>query len=304
MSYDSWAHVQAQAAEQASGELRRALDSFGTPVGGHCGRDYCGGNPAEVDVTCDCVWVDWVASPFARTRDSDIREESNFETVRDDLTAQFGDRIDVMSMSHWGCGWVEHVVYQPTSGLPAMVTRITGELRTVETAVESWAGHLSDYLVADEADVSNREWDSMVGQVADALPLPSLLRPVESRRAAERVICMSDIWFDPECDDFDADEARIQADFYRVAGWLSLDVIPFRDALRWERTQGWTWPQIHVNLLTLTLAANAEIGEDEPHDSLRHTYWLMEPNEHLTRYLRTLTNRLAQAESANLLAMS
>ena len=109
--------------------------------------------------------------PVGRSRDSDILEVSNFETILADLTG-IDDRVTVARFGHWAVGWVEEILCPLT---PAIGERVA-----------YWTGRLADYPVADEDDYSRREqeaiadaWDAWAGYdvrrtIADilrALPL-------------------------------------------------------------------------------------------------------------------------------------
>ena len=83
----------------------------------------------------------WLVGP-SRNRDSDCLEESNFAVILKDLGGE-GDNVQVHRFGHWACGWYELILIRP---------------ETPEAASwAEWEGALANYLVADEADLSERE---------------------------------------------------------------------------------------------------------------------------------------------------
>lgn len=94
----------------------------------------------------------WYVAPVSITRDSDPLAESNFETAKRILT-EAGVEWEDHRFSHWGPGWFEAIIVEPTEAGRAIV--------------ESIADSLADYPVLDEGDYSDREceardetWDS------------------------------------------------------------------------------------------------------------------------------------------------
>jgi hypothetical protein len=85
---------------------------------------------------------DWLRAPVSRTRDSGALDESNFETVLADLGGE-SDTVEVHRFGHWGPGWFEIILCHPS-----MADRL-----------EEWSRALENYPVADESDLSRREWE-------------------------------------------------------------------------------------------------------------------------------------------------
>lgn len=85
---------------------------------------------------------DWRVLPVIQTRDSGPLETSNFAAARAILDEAGADYI-VHSFGHWGPGWFEIIVVEPTPiGLAA-----AGDI----------ACRLADYPILDEDDFSARE---------------------------------------------------------------------------------------------------------------------------------------------------
>jgi len=95
---------------------------------------------------------DWRVLPAIITRDSEVQSRSNFE-VAQKLLDDAGVEYEVHRFSHWGPGWFEIIVVEPTEeGL---------------TAAGKIACSLESYCILDEDDYSEKEqadanefWDS------------------------------------------------------------------------------------------------------------------------------------------------
>ena len=88
---------------------------------------------------------DWRVLPTSITRDSDVLSESNFETAQkilDDAEVEY----EVHRFGHWGPGWFEIIVVEPTEkGL---------------TQAGQIASSLESYPILDESDLSERETEA------------------------------------------------------------------------------------------------------------------------------------------------
>jgi hypothetical protein len=92
---------------------------------------------------------DWRAvgvGPVGQHRDSDARDQSNFQVIYADLSERFPGRVDVVRFGHWGFGWVEEIAWA------------ANDIR-IGQAVSEWADALADYPVADDAHYSELEWE-------------------------------------------------------------------------------------------------------------------------------------------------
>lgn len=90
---------------------------------------------------------DWFVAPASQTRDSGPLELSNFRTILADLGGE-GEDVEVHRFGHWACGWFEVILVRPT---PAM-----------QEAVYHWMEALENYPAADDADLSEAEYDEFV----------------------------------------------------------------------------------------------------------------------------------------------
>jgi hypothetical protein len=96
---------------------------------------------------------DWLVAPVTRTRDSGPTDESNFQAFLDGLGGE-GDSVEVHRFGHWGPGWYEIIIIDPSA-------------EDIVAKAEEMEGALSNYPVLDDEDLSKREheaeresWDS------------------------------------------------------------------------------------------------------------------------------------------------
>lgn len=106
---------------------------------------------AELNVALErfAEWLEWPsaeATGFAKHRDSDALERSNFDVIAEDLRSAYPDDVNVMTMGHWGHGWVDRVVYN-------------SDAEGIREDVGRWESALADYPVADEERYSEYEYD-------------------------------------------------------------------------------------------------------------------------------------------------
>lgn len=88
---------------------------------------------------------DWLVAPVSRNRDSQILDESNFETFKkilDDKKIEY----ETHRFGHWANGWFEIILVDP-AGIQ--------ELEEIEDRLE-------DYPILDEMDYSEREYNDAV----------------------------------------------------------------------------------------------------------------------------------------------
>jgi hypothetical protein len=102
-------------------------------------------------------WGSVGIGPVGQHRDSDCLARSNFTVIYGDLSARFGDSVDIARFGHWAVGWVEEIIFD--TGQPAILS-----------AVEGWREKLDNYPVADEDHFSTLEWDEMCDYLASEIP--------------------------------------------------------------------------------------------------------------------------------------
>jgi hypothetical protein len=127
----------------------------------------------------------WGVTAFTRTRDSGIREISNFETVRAALDGV--ETARTVRASHWGFGWVEFIVVMP----------FTGPSKTPSRALrEAFAFHgaLAEYGVLDESDVAAREHAAAVEFIETTVNADNLLNGGDSLTDEEAEQIFSAMW--------------------------------------------------------------------------------------------------------------
>jgi len=87
----------------------------------------------------------WLVAPVSQTRDSGPLDQSNFSAALAMLGGE-GDTVEVHRFGHWGPGWFEIVIVDPSD---ADRVEILGQI----------AAALADYPILDEMDYSEREED-------------------------------------------------------------------------------------------------------------------------------------------------
>jgi len=83
--------------------------------------------------------------PCMRTRDSDVLEESNFQSALDTLGGE-SETVQVHRFGHWGPGWYELILIDPNDAKAV-------------AAAEDIEAALADYPILDEDDHSRREYE-------------------------------------------------------------------------------------------------------------------------------------------------
>jgi hypothetical protein len=87
----------------------------------------------------------WIVAPAGRTRDSGCLDESNFETALRLLGGE-SQTVEIHRFGHWGPGWYELILVDPTGPAAEIVEAIAHSLET--------------YPVLDDEDYSARRWES------------------------------------------------------------------------------------------------------------------------------------------------
>jgi hypothetical protein len=101
-------------------------------------------------------WNEIALAPFVQTRDSDALDVSNYRVILADLREVSKDSVDDTRWGHWGFGWMEAILFDPTSG-------------PVAEAVMKWESSLQGYPVADESDFSELESEQFEEYVSGEL---------------------------------------------------------------------------------------------------------------------------------------
>ena len=85
---------------------------------------------------------EWLVVGVVRTRDSGPLDESNFHSALEILGGE-SETVEVHRFGHWGPGWFEIIIVDPTP--------------EHEKAVEEIKSSLENYPILDESDLSERE---------------------------------------------------------------------------------------------------------------------------------------------------
>lgn len=104
----------------------------------------------------------WALGPVIVTRDSGLIDQSNRDALVAHLRKDYAAlRKDwrVTTCSHWAVGWVEHLTFRAVNqdGTPSTIFKV----------LKHWFDALSDYPVADDTDVSRREYEVAIERIGD-----------------------------------------------------------------------------------------------------------------------------------------
>jgi hypothetical protein len=88
---------------------------------------------------------EFLVVPVSRNRDSGPLEESNFNAALLELGGE-SELVQVHRFGHWGNGWFELILVDPTSDKAIVAEEIEASLE--------------DYPVLDDSDFSAREWEA------------------------------------------------------------------------------------------------------------------------------------------------
>ncbi len=97
------------------------------------------------------------AFTFSQSRDSGIVDVSNFETIKEDLEKRFPDDVSDECFSHWAVGWMDHLLVR--------LLEDDGTVTPAGIAALEWQEKLDNYPVADEEDVSRREYGATIENI-------------------------------------------------------------------------------------------------------------------------------------------
>jgi hypothetical protein len=106
------------------------------------------------------IGVTW-ATIVGRHRDSGLLEQSNFDTIKNDLEESFPNDVEVASFGHFAVGWIEELLVRMIDD--------QGAVTPAGTAAITWKLKLENYPVADEDDFSRREYEATVASTPDAV---------------------------------------------------------------------------------------------------------------------------------------
>jgi hypothetical protein len=155
----------------------------------------------------------WGVTAFTRTRDSGIREISNFETV---CTALGGvTTAQTVRASHWGYGWIEFVVIKPFTGYDKTPSKALRE-------AFAFHGALREYGILDESDVAAREHAAAVEFIEATVNADNLLNGGEcltDDQAGEVFSMMWDAGMNVDPDEISAADVEMVA--ARLGLWTS-----------------------------------------------------------------------------------
>lgn len=115
----------------------------------------------------------------SKTRDSTLREISNFEVIKADLEERFPGSVEDERHSHWAVGWIDKLAVE--------LLNKEGLITYPGVAVIEWADALENYPVASDEHYSNLEYDESIKNIEGKLD-EDLREGVESSAAiAEEV---------------------------------------------------------------------------------------------------------------------
>jgi len=112
----------------------------------------------------DEMFVTWsFAGVNVALNSDDILQESNFHVISKDLMDRFPDDFDIVGVKHWAVGSMDQ--------LRVRVLKNKGEveyhnLTEAFHALMEWHDTLEDYPVADEFDLSEREFEAEIKDLA------------------------------------------------------------------------------------------------------------------------------------------
>lgn len=90
----------------------------------------------------------WLPTPFGHMRDSELREECNWEVIIEAFSETCPDDYREMRFGHWGFGWSERVYVRKDSAAAIKLT-------------QEFVGALSDCAVLDDARYSAAESEKL-----------------------------------------------------------------------------------------------------------------------------------------------
>jgi len=104
----------------------------------------------------------WSLGPVIKTRDSNNLELSNHDMLIKHLEEnhpELEDDYQVTGCNHWAVGWVDHLSFK-------VINEDDGSPTKIFHVVRDWFDALSDYPVADESDLSEKEYESSIANIS------------------------------------------------------------------------------------------------------------------------------------------
>jgi len=93
----------------------------------------------------------WFVAPVILTRDADLLEQSNFETVKKELEGEKG--VEIHSFGHWACGYYDIILIHPWR------KDIVARCEEIEEQLYSYPVLDEDHLMELEAEEEIRCWE-------------------------------------------------------------------------------------------------------------------------------------------------
>lgn len=94
---------------------------------------------------------------YTHNRDSGLLDQSNASVIAETLQP-FDNDVRSADANHWACGWVD--------GFAVRVYRADGTITEAANALFQIVAALADYPVLDEDDLSHREFDAALENIA------------------------------------------------------------------------------------------------------------------------------------------
>ena len=97
------------------------------------------------------------AITFSKSRDSGLRELSNYAAIKEDLEKRFPKDVSDERFSHFAVGWVDQLLVR-------MLDK-KGKVTKAGIAALEWKDRLQDYPVADDEDYSRRQFEATIDNI-------------------------------------------------------------------------------------------------------------------------------------------
>ena len=156
-------------------------------------------------------WSGWLCG-LGYNRDSDVLDQSNFDTALERLGGEVEDQVEVRDVGHWACGWFKQIMVN------VRATKQVEILASIYSDLES-------YPVLDEDDFSEREheqrceWaeqekDSLASDIEEVFNVKSSKKLIE--------ICFE---LNMECQSYYGDDSSINVSTYHGCDSSDIDRI-------------------------------------------------------------------------------
>jgi hypothetical protein len=97
------------------------------------------------------------ALTISKSRDSGLLEQSNYDSIYEDMKKRFPRDVVSERFGHWAVGWVEQLAVH-------MLDK-QGRVTKAGKAIIDWQQKLEDYPVADEEDYSERGFEATIENI-------------------------------------------------------------------------------------------------------------------------------------------